>query len=59
MRQLVNPELKEDDGSFWMSFDDAQKNFYCLNVCKVKNWDEVRIKGKFIKIEEIDDPSIE
>lgn len=26
-------------------------NFKSLNVCKVKNWDEVRIKGKFIKVQ--------
>ena len=42
-----------------MSFEDVVRNFYCLNVCKVRNWDEVRIKGKFIKIQEIDDPNIE
>jgi calpain-15 len=59
MKQQLNPNLGGDDGSWWMSYDDMIKNFYCLNVCKVKNWDEVRIKGKFIKIQEIDDADIE
>jgi len=30
-----------------------------MNVCKVRNWDEVRIKGKFIRVQEIDEPKIE
>ena len=59
VKQIVQPNLSGDDGTWWMSFDDVIKNFYCLNVCKVRNWDEVRIKGKFIKIQEIDDPDIE
>lgn len=59
MKQLVKPNLQGDDGTWWMSYEDLLKNFYCLNVCKVRNWDEVRIKGKFIKIQEIDDPDIE
>lgn len=33
-----------------MSFDEAIKNFKSLNVCRVKNWEEVRIKGKFIRV---------
>lgn len=59
MRQLLKPNLKEDDGTFWMSFEDILRHFYCANVCKVRNWDEVRIKGKFIKTDEIDDYDIE
>ena len=59
IRQTVKPTPSGEDGSWWMSFEDVVRNFYCLNVCKVRNWDEVRIKGKFIKIQEIDDPNIE
>ena len=59
IKQAVKPQLGGEDGSWWMSFEDLVRNFYCLNVCKVRNWDEVRIKGKFIKIQEIDDPNIE
>jgi calpain-15 len=59
IKQIIKPNLTGDDGSWWISYEDLIKNFYCLNVCKVRNWDEVRIKGKFIKIQEIDDPDIE
>lgn len=35
------------------------ERFKTLNVCRVKNWDEVRIKGKFIRLQDIDDPNVE
>lgn len=44
---------QEEDGSFWMGLEDFTKHFEKLNVCKVRNWDEVRIKGKFIRVQEI------
>ena len=59
MIELVKPHLDENDGTFWMSFEDFVKNFRALNVCRVKNWEEVRIKGKFIRVQDIDDPEIE
>jgi calpain-15 len=36
-----------DDGTFWMSFQDFVKNFRALNVCKVSDWEEIRVKGEF------------
>jgi hypothetical protein len=36
-----------DDGTFWMSFKDFIKHFRTLNVCKVGDWEEVRVKGAF------------
>lgn len=36
-----------DDGTFWMSFKDFIANFRALNVCKVSDWEEVRVKGEF------------
>jgi len=30
-----------------------------LNICKVKNWDEVRVKGKFVRVEDMSDESLE
>jgi len=59
MRKEINPMLEENDGTFWMSFDDFIKHFRSLNVCRVRNWEEVRIKGKFIRVQNIDDPDIE
>lgn len=59
MIELVKPHLDENDGTFWMSFEDFVKNFRALNVCRVKNWEEVRIKGKFIRVQDIDDSDVE
>lgn len=36
-----------DDGTFWMNFKDFSENFKALNVCKVFDYQEVRIKGEF------------
>ena len=54
MMSAIKPEFG-DDGTFWMSFKDFIKNFRALNVCKVNDWDEVRVKGEFsTKIGEFD-----
>lgn len=38
-----------------MGFDDFIKQFRSLNVCKVNDWDEVRVKGEFTtKLSEFD-----
>lgn len=47
----LNPNLEENDGTFWMVYQDFVTHFKSVNVCKVKNWDEVRIKGKFIRVQ--------
>lgn len=38
-----------DDGSFWISYKHFLENYEILNLCKIKKWYEVVIKGKFIK----------
>ena len=42
----IKPEFG-DDGTFWMSFKDFTQHFKSLNVCKVNDWEEVRVKGEF------------
>ena len=49
MKKALNPTLDGSDGTFWMCYKDFIENFVSINVCKVKNWFEVRIKGKFTK----------
>ena len=46
MIAAINPEFG-DDGSFWMCFKDFIQNFRALNVCKVSDWEEIRVKGEF------------
>ena len=35
----MDARIKEDDGAFWMSFDDFVENFYSINVCMVRQPD--------------------
>lgn len=55
----IQENENESDGTFWISYQDVLKNFKTLNVCRIKNWDEVRIKGKYIRVQDIDDPNVE
>lgn len=59
IKKEINPMLDENDGTFWMGFNDFIRSFRSLNICRVHNWEEVRIKGKFIRVQNIDDPDIE
>jgi len=34
-----------------LAYQDFVSHFKTLNISKVKNWDEVRIKGKFIRVQ--------
>lgn len=51
--------LDDNDGTFWMCFDDFIKNFRSLNVCRVRNWQENRIRGKFLRIKDLNDQTQE
>lgn len=51
--------MDENDGTFWMSFGDFVKHFDCLDVCKIKDWDELNIRGRFIRYNDINDPDNE
>ena len=59
MKNELNPDFESKDGNFWMNYQDFITNFAGVNICKVKNWDEVRIKGKFVKVQDLDDSNIE
>lgn len=43
------PVLEDNDGSFWMCLEDFIEKFRAINYCKIENFNEVRLKGKFIK----------
>jgi calpain-15 len=45
--EALKYEPSPDDGTFWMNFKDFSDNFKALNVCKVYEYQEVRIKGEF------------
>ena len=53
MQALVKPDLaNENDGAFWMCFEDFLQYFKCVNICRVKNWEEIRLKGKFLRVQD-------
>lgn len=33
-----------------MSYEDLTRNFQGINIYKTRNWEEVRIKGKFVTV---------
>lgn len=36
----------EDDGVFWMAYEDVLRYFDCIDICKVrKDWNEIRVNG--------------
>jgi hypothetical protein len=53
----INPT--NDPNLFWMTYQDAVAQFACLNVCKAINMHEVRIKGKFLRLQDIENSEIE
>lgn len=58
-KSLLQPEFNEDDSSFFMSYSDFLQHFANLSVCRIKNWEEVRMKGKFIRVPDVEDPNVE
>jgi len=52
-----SPETPE--GTIWVPFSALADNFDSVVICKVKNWDEIRIKGKFIRVQDLDDQTVE
>jgi len=49
----------QNDMTFWMSYQEVVTYFKSLNVCRVRNWNEVRIKGKFLRVQDVDQTNLE
>lgn len=45
--------------TFWVSYREALNYFKVLNVCRIGNWNEARLKGKFVRIQDFENSSIE
>lgn len=50
MLEIFDYEPNDTDGSFWMSLEDFYPRFKSITFCQVQNWQEVRLRGKFIKV---------
>jgi hypothetical protein len=42
-----------------MSFEDFTQQFDSLDVCRVSTWDELRLRGRFIRYFDVTDPENE
>ena len=40
----------EDETVFWMNINDVVTHFSGMEVCYTKNWQELRVKGKFVTV---------
>lgn len=47
LKLSLKPVFDPETSNFWMSFPDFTYYFSSLTVCKVKNWDELRVRGTF------------
>lgn len=52
-----NPVSEENE--FWMSYEEAVAAFTSLNVCRVTNMHEIRMRGKFIRMQDFSDADLE
>jgi len=50
MVKAINPVLNENDGMFWMNYEDFLRHFNGVTVCLVKPFYEARYKGVFERI---------
>lgn len=53
------PYDDNDENAFWMSYEDILKRFSSLIVCKAINMDEIRLRGKFLRIQDVNEPQHE
>ena len=56
MIEFFEPVFDTKDGSFWMSLQDFFPRFKSITFCEVDNWNELRLRGKFLKVQEKDNP---
>ena len=56
---ILNSSPETPEGTIWLPFSALADNFESVTICKVKNWDEIRIKGKFIRVQDLDDEAVE
>ena len=52
IKELLKPSLEMDDGTFWMCYEDFIRHFGAVNVTKVRQMNEIRLKGQFVRINE-------
>ena len=51
-RHYDTAEDESREANFWVSFQEAVIYFKSLCVCRVFNWNEVRFRGKFLRLKD-------
>lgn len=49
--------FEDRDFSMWLSLAEAVSFFQTMSVCRVKDWHEVRLPGKFVRVYDSKDES--
>ena len=55
IKDFIKPVLDSEDGSFWMWLKDFFMKFKSVTFWNVENWEELRLRGKFIKVKDAKD----
>ena len=50
LQEATKENSKNAQNSFWLSDRDFYNNFHCVTVCQVRNWEQARVKGKFVTV---------
>ena len=59
-KRVLGYNEEEDDGTVvWMGLKDFISNFKAVNICNVKNWQELRMKGRFVRVADGDNTNVE
>ena len=51
--------VEDDDFSMWMSLHEAVSFFKNMTVCRVRDWCDMRVPGKFIRVCDVQDSAYE
>ena len=57
LKKELKPNFDEEK-TFWIRYEHALENFEKLYVCHLRNWEELRLKGKFVQTVHSDNPDI-
>lgn len=52
MRDILKPDFSSNTGTFWISFKDFVELFDNIDICRTRNWDEVRSRGRMIRVQD-------
>ena len=51
-KQILEYDPSEDSSVFWMKLEDFKELFKSVSVVRLKNWEETRSRGKFLRIQD-------